>query len=221
MYKGDEEIPDSPPTRFGRQLIVQFTNTNDYSPVQNAGTALQNKAIRKGLTSEVIEIDPSADRISGLLMSKFQLLDNTSRLYLIGHSNGFSLQTLNPSFLASKCRMSWGLTAVKRITLVSCRAGHSNAEIDTSFAQTFHAGLSKVKIQTEVAAYGRPISVTPAGFAQKYQRPELEGKKVYYDESDKLHWMAEDSAVKKIWLWDENRKQVCLDRTQDRARDIR
>ncbi|RKG99287.1 hypothetical protein D7V97_31915 [Corallococcus sp. CA053C] len=211
--------PLPPVSRYDRQLVVKLTNTSNYGPVDDAGTALHNKATRMGLPSEIIELDGRATTISTEHKGKFESLTNRSRLYIVGHGQGSTIQGVLAFNLAFAVRHQWGVTAAFRITLVSCKAG--DAQVDTTFgnfAKDFHHHLRKTcRIITEVAAYTRSVSVATAAFANSKGILKLEGRKTFYKDEDNLDWMKNDGdKVKIIWFWDDQ-TQSSRTRSEDRA----
>jgi Peptidase C80 family len=198
-------IQDEPLTQYDRQLIVQLTNTKNYGPVKQAGSSLHNKALRKGLLSDIVEIDPG-QVVDSSVKTKLALLTGKSRFYIIGHGAGDKLQGVSAFDLAYTVRYTWMVTGAKRITLVSCEIGGAkNTMFGNSFAKDFHSLLKKIgKISTEVAAYERSVSVSSEEYAKLQDRPELEGKKVFYYTDTEIRWVSQDEdAVKIVWYWDQ------------------
>ncbi|RKG57191.1 hypothetical protein D7X30_20855 [Corallococcus sp. AB011P] len=210
----------APVSRYDRQLVVKFTNTSNYKPVDDAGTALHNKAQSKGLPSDIIELDPQAGSISQELNQKFGALTNKSRLYLVGHGQGTTVQGVNAFNLAYAVVHTWGAKAALRVTLVSCKAGEKVDTESVNFAKDFHNYLWKpCRLATEVAAYTRSVSVATAEFAKHKGMPHLEGRKAFYLDNDNIDWMVNDAdQVKVVWYWNSNRtQQLSRNRSQDRA----
>lgn len=206
-----------PVSRYDQQIVVKLTNTKNYGPVNDAGTALHKKATSKGLASQIIELNPEATSI-GEVKGQFQQLTSQSRLYLVGHGQGDKMQGLYAFNLAYAVAFTWGVTAVARITLVSCEAGESTKSIfSDNFAKEFHSFLrTPGRLRTVVAAYRKPVSVATAAFAMKKSQPQLEGKKVFYPNDDNVEWMANDhDQVKVVWYWDDQ-TQKSRTRSEDR-----
>ena len=206
-----------PVSRYDRQIVVKLTNTKNYSAVDNAGTALHNKATSKGLASQIIELNPEVESI-GELKREFQQLTSQSRLYLVGHGQGDKMQGLYALNLAYAVAFNWGVTAVARITLVSCETGQSTKSVfNDNFAQQFHSYLWKPnRLRTVVAAYRKSVSVATATFAAMKAQPQLEGKKTFFRDEHNLEWMADDhDQVKVVWYWD-GETQRSRTRSQDR-----
>lgn len=210
----------APVSRYDRQLVVKLTNTSSYSPVDNAGTALHNKAKSKGLASDVIALDPRSTTIPSEIKQKFRELTNKSRLYIIGHGEGSTIQGVLALNLAYTVCFTWGVQNALRVTLVSCKAGEKVETAFGDFAKAFHSSLWRPgRLATEVAAYTRSISVTTAALAKLKGMPSLEGRKVFYSDDVNVDWMLNDGDnVKVIWFWDSKRtKQQFRNRSQDRA----
>jgi hypothetical protein len=208
----------APVSRYDQQLVVKLTNTKNYSPVDDAGTALHNKATSKGLASEIIELDPKVGP-SMEAKKKFAELTSQSRLYIVGHGEGSTVQGVLAMNLAYDMCHVWGAKRALRVVLVSCKAGDKVETEFGNFAKDFHFHLRRVgRLSTEVAAYTRSVSVATSVFAQKYQKPELEGRKVFYLDDDNIQWMSKDGdRVKVIWYWDEDSgKQLSRTRSEDR-----
>jgi hypothetical protein len=216
--QGTQQQVLAPVSRYNKQIVVKLTNTPNYGPVNDAGTALHNKATSKGLPSEVIELDGKASSVSAEHMEQFRSLTDQSRLYIVGHGHGSTIQGVSALDLAVAVRRTWGVTAARRITLVSCKAGESVENELGNFAKDFHSHLKRFsRIATEVAAYTRPVSVATAAFAIFKGRPNLEGRKAFYRDDSNIDWMANDGdAVKLIWFW-ENNAQKARNRSQDRS----
>ena len=215
---GTQQQVLAPVSRYDRQLVVKLTNTTNYGPVDDAGTALHNKAASKGLPSEVIELDGKTSSVSTELKGKFGSLTDRSRLYIVGHGHGSTIQGVDALNLAIAVRRTWGVTAVRRITLVSCKAGEKVEHELGNFARDFHFHLKRLsRIATEVAAYTRSVSVATATFALLKGRPDLEGRKAFFRDNSTIDWMANDSdAVKVIWFWEDN-VQKARTRAEDRS----
>ena len=203
--------------RYDRQIVVKFTNTHNYGVVDESGTALDHKARARGLPSQVIALDPT--QAPGLADKQtLATLTGSSRLYLVGHGLGASMQGVKAFDLAYLIVHTWGIRAIARITLVSCEVGQSSASVlDETFAQELHRLLGGMRVATLVAAYRRSVTVASAAFAQTKLRPDLEGKKLFHTDKDQFEWMANDGdKVKVVWYWD-GTVQRSWTRSQDRS----
>jgi hypothetical protein len=97
----------------------------------------------------------------------FENMTEKSRLYIVGHGAGLTIAEVTGDILAISL-VEAGLKTVKRIVLVSCRAGLPRSvsdydETPESAALQFHRALGKLNVFTEVAARTEYIRTTTQG----------------------------------------------------------
>lgn len=214
------------PPRYDRQIVFTIRSTIqpddingdtvDDAIVRRAGAALHEKALARGLESELIWVR-HADTWPNCLGG----LTDESRLYLVGHSNGVTLQGINGAELAQRLKNA-GLRHARRITLAACRGGTAPPLFEAiGLAQLLHSTLGRFQpsVRTQVAAYKRPVTIVNeqilANVDSFRDQPWLGGKKIVHDDQDRMHFVARVRQEQKIlYVWNGN-TQVVLGGSQE------
>ena len=142
-------------------------------------------------------------------------LTNESRLYLVGHSNGVTLQGINGAELAQRLKNA-GLRHVRRITLAACKGGTAPPLFaDVGLAQLLHFNLGRLQpsVRTQVAAYRRPVTIVSERILTNVEsfrdRPWLGGKKIVHDDHDRIHLVASVRQQQKLlYIWNGNNQEL-------------
>jgi hypothetical protein len=205
--------------RYNRQLIVTVRTAaqNPLVPesdgdrvVREASEALESKANGRGLPSVRVSVLCDVNDWSAI-QGQLAALDGDSRLYVVGHSDGVRLQGVDGATLSQRLKNA-GFRAARRVTLVACRGAQADPDYDgVELARLFHWTLGRYqpRVRTIVGAYRRPIAVVTAQAIVQTEtfrdRPWTEGKKLVYDDQNRLFLMdGQRGGLKVLWYWDGN-----------------